>query len=185
MRWDSLGCVDISTQPDKSADEMKEGKVSARQLVETGEDAPELLDLADEALHQMSFLVEMRIIGVWLAAPCARRYHGERPTLEYRSEEVTGVVRAICDHIRTRETGDEPLRLGHIVCFSSCQRKAQRVAERIDTDMDLGAEPAAAPSQRLGRMPTVFLGAPAAEGWARTMVLSRIRCSRSGSVLQC
>ena len=164
---------------------MEEGKVSPGQLVEAGEDAAVLLDLADEALDEMAFLVEVRVVRVRLPAPRARRYHWERATLAYRPEELARVVGAICDHIRTLETGDEFLRLGHIVCFSSCQRKSQGVAERIDADVHLGAEPATAPSQGLARVPTVFLGAPAAEGWARTMVLSRMRCSRSGSVMQC
>ncbi len=50
---------------------MKESKVSARQLVEAGEDPTVLLDLADEALHQAPFWVKMRIIRVWLSAPRA------------------------------------------------------------------------------------------------------------------
>jgi hypothetical protein len=47
--------------------------------------------------------------------------------------------------------------------------------------VDFCAEPAAASPQGLGCLPAVFFGAPAAHGWARTTVLSRIRCSMSGS----
>ncbi len=41
---------------------MEEPEVSVRELVEPGEDATEMLDLADEALDQMAFSVEMLIV---------------------------------------------------------------------------------------------------------------------------
>ena len=52
-----LGCVDISSQPYESADEVEEAEVYASQLVETGEDAPVVLDLADEALNEVTLSV--------------------------------------------------------------------------------------------------------------------------------
>ena len=57
---------------------MEEGKVSPGQLVEAGEDAAVLLDLADEALHEMSFLVEVRVVRVRLPAPRAAVSLGAR-----------------------------------------------------------------------------------------------------------
>ena len=53
----ALGCVDISSQPYEGTDEMEESEVSVRQLVEPGEDATEMLDLADEAFDQMTLSV--------------------------------------------------------------------------------------------------------------------------------
>jgi hypothetical protein len=51
--------------------------------------------------------------------------------------------------------------------------------------VDLGAEPAPAASQRLAFLPTAFFEAPAAQGCARTMVLSSKICSISGSLAKC
>ena len=52
-----LGCVDISSQPYESTNEMEEAEVPMRQLVESGEDMSVVFDLADEALHKMTLSV--------------------------------------------------------------------------------------------------------------------------------
>ena len=52
-----LGCVDISSQPYESINEMEEAEVPMRQLVESREDVSVVLDLADEALHKMTLSV--------------------------------------------------------------------------------------------------------------------------------
>ena len=41
---------------------MKEAEVPVCQLVETGEDASEVLDLADETLNEVTLSVEVRIV---------------------------------------------------------------------------------------------------------------------------
>ena len=46
-----LGSVDVSSHPDESTDEMEESEISVSQLVEPGEEATEMLDLADEAFN--------------------------------------------------------------------------------------------------------------------------------------
>ena len=65
------------------------------------------------------------------------------------------------------------------------QDESQGVAQAVHAHVNLGAEPASAPAQGLGRLATVFGGAPAAQGCARTTVLSMIRYSRSASLEQC
>ena len=60
----------------------------------------------------------------------------------------------------------------------------QRVAQSIYHDVNLGAESAPAPSERLGLLVTVFLAAPAAQGCDRTTVLSGITLSMSASSLK-
>ena len=57
-----LGSVDISLQPHESADEMEEPEVPAGQLVESGEETTEVLDLADEAFNEMALPVQMRVV---------------------------------------------------------------------------------------------------------------------------
>ena len=50
--------------------------------------------------------------------------------------------------------------------------------------MNFGTEPAPAPSECLLRLTPFFLAAPAAQGWARTIVLSMMPFSMSGSLLK-
>lgn len=57
-----LGCVDISPQPHEGTDEMEEPEVPVGQLIESGEDAAEVFDLADEALNQVALPVQMRVV---------------------------------------------------------------------------------------------------------------------------
>ena len=57
-----LGSVDISSHPDESTDEMEESEVPVGQLVEPGEEATEMLDLADEAFNEVAFPVQMRVV---------------------------------------------------------------------------------------------------------------------------
>jgi hypothetical protein len=75
--------------------------------------------------------------------------------------------------------------LRDVVLLSSSQDEAQGIAQTIHAHVDLGAEPAAAPAQGLGCLATLFGGAPAAQGWARTTVLSMMRYSISGSSAKC
>ena len=56
--------------------------------------------------------------------------------------------------------------------LSSCQLKAQRITQSIDAYVDFGAESSSTPAQGLGDLTTVFFEPPAAQGWARTTVLS-------------
>ena len=66
------------------------------------------------------------------------------------------------------------------MAIPSRQFKVQRITQSINTQMDFVAEPASTSAKSLGRLTTVFFDAPAALGWARTKVLSMMRCSISG-----
>ena len=41
---------------------MEESEISVSQLVEPGEEATEMLDLADEAFNEVAFPVQMRVV---------------------------------------------------------------------------------------------------------------------------
>jgi hypothetical protein len=75
----------------------------------------------------------------------------------------------------------QQFRLSDVMDLTSRKRKSQWIAKSIDTYMDFGAEAASTSTNSLGLLSTVFLEAPAAQGWARTTVLSMMRCSISGS----
>ena len=56
---------------------------------------------------------------------------------------------SVCDHILTIESVYEFLSLSDIVLLPSGQPESQRVAESVDTDMDLCAEPTSAATEGL------------------------------------
>ena len=80
----------------------------------------------------------------------------------------------------TGVSSNQFLSLSNIVALASAKPKAQGIAQSVYADVDFGAEPAPAAAQTLGFLAPLFWGAPAAQEWARTMVLSRIRFSISG-----
>src|SRR5262249_5182724 len=79
---------------------------------------------------------------------------------------------------------DQRLGLGHVGRLAWGQDQPHRQSRAVDADVDLGAEAAAAAAQGLLRLApgaVRFFSAPAAPGWARITVESRISHSRSGS----
>ena len=101
------------------------------------------------------------------------------------SAKLLGIVPLVGQYVLASITGDQLLRLGDVVLLPSGQDESQGVAQAVHAHVNLGAEPAAAPAQGLGRRATLLGGAPAAQGCARTTVLSMIRYSRSASSQQC
>ena len=99
--------------------------------------------------------------------------------------KLLGIVPLVGQYVLASITGDQLLRLGDVVLLPAGQDESQGVAQAVHAHVNLGAEPASAPAQGLGRLATLFGGAPAAQGCARTTVLSMIRYSRSGSSQQC
>ena len=111
--------------------------------------------------------------------------HRRHAPLQNVLAKPLGVISLVSQHILTCITVDQPLGLRDVVLLSSSQDEAQGIAQTIHAHVDLGAEPTAAPSQGLGCLATLFGGAPAAQGWARTTVLSMMRYSISGSSAKC
>lgn len=95
--------------------------------------------------------------------------------------ERLSVIPFVRDHILALVTGDQLMGLGKVMGLSPGEEEPQRVAQRVHAHVYLGAETAAAPAQGLGFPLPLPWGAPAAQGRARTAVLSMMRRSRSGS----
>ena len=91
-----------------------------------------------------------------------------------------GVVALVGEQVFEGQTADQSLGLANVVDLAWGQDEADRIAESIDADIDLGAQAAARTPDRLIFAPPFW--APAACWCARTMVESRIRYSRSGSM---
>ena len=140
---------------------------------------------SDEAFHQMTLPVQMPVIvGGFLAVRAGRndRHHTQFQDV---LAKLLGIVPFVGQYVLASITGDQLLRLGDVVLLPSGQDESQGVAQAVHAHVNLGAEPAAAPAQGLGGLATLFGGAPAAQGCARTTVLSMIRYSRSASSQKC
>lgn len=129
---------------------MDGGKEILGGFVVAGCNRPELLELAEEILDQVALFVEFSIEVAWRQAVWSRRDYGGfascRQGVEY---SAIGIEGAICDqqvggHMRQQRIGP-----GQVVRLSRRQQKAQRIAERVDQRMDLGAQTAAAAAKGL------------------------------------
>ncbi len=144
-----------------------------------------MLDFVEKTFNQVALLVQMVIIFPWFFAVLAGRDHCFGWFHCNPVQKFFRVIRAVGNHSLKIKFCNQVIRLGDIVTLTSGQEKAQRVAQRIYAGVDLGAEPAPAAPERLAFLPTAFFDAPAAQGCARTMVLSSRIFSISGSSAKC
>lgn len=144
-----------------------------------------MLDFIEETLDQMPFFVKMTIVFTLLFAVPARRDHCHSAFFCDLLQEIFRIVRAIRYDTLKIKILDQVIRLSNIMSLSTSQEKAQWIAQSIYAGVDLGAEPASAASKRLSFLTTTFFRAPAAQGCARTTVLSNRRFSISGSPAKC
>jgi hypothetical protein len=119
-------------------------------FVVAGGDGTELFEFAEEILDQVTLFVEFAIELARRQAVWSRRDYGgfasRRQEVEY---SAIGIEGAICDqqvggHMRQQRIGPD-----QVVRLSRRQQQAQRIAERVDQRMDLGAQTAAAAAKRL------------------------------------
>ena len=164
---------------------MKEAQVSGVQLFKPGEYPAIVFYLVDEAFDQMTFPVQVGIIGFRFFPVGARRNDRTHVPVQDVLTEPLGIISLVGNHVSTAITGYQPLGLGDVVFLSPGQDEPQGISQAIHGHMDLGAEPTPAPSQGLRRLAAFLGGAPAAQGWARTTVLSMMRYSISGSPAKC
>src|SRR5438045_3816662 len=92
--------------------------------------------------------------------------------------ECVIVIALVGDHADEGEALDQRAGLGGLVHLSGGENHPQGMTERIDRDVDLGAQAAARPADGLISSPPF---APAACWCARTMVASIMTCSKFGS----
>src|SRR5215212_8732084 len=106
------------------------------------------------------------------------RDDGKRALGGDRLTKVIGVIGRVGHDDLLRQTFDQRAGLGRITSLAGCEREPDRASQAPDRQMDLGAQAAArAPN---GLILSPFF-APLACWWARTMVESTIRYSKSGS----
>ena len=140
--------------------------------------APELLDATEESLDQISLLVDMTIERTGIESIGTRRNHCLTTLSRNRCDEGIRVVSFVGDDETRRLILDQRVGLIDIGNLASRENHAQRIAQRIDGNMQFGRQSAPRATDTL---PPFFFWAPAECWWARTMVESRNRCSMSAS----
>ena len=129
----------------------------------------------------MALTVEPFIVFARLFSPAAGRNNGDGSLLKHGLAKGIRIVAFVRYYVLAAKAPDQVFSLGDIMALPAGQSKPQWVSQCIDRHMDFGAEPAPAASECLGCLSAVFFDAPAAQGWARTMVLSINSDSMSGS----
>jgi hypothetical protein len=158
---------------------MQEGVESAGKFVVSGCDTAELLEAIEESLDEVSCLVAVPV-NISLGVAIASRWDYRFCTggLDDVNQGIA-VVALVGDDGAGRDCLNQGSALRDIGNLASRQDQTNRIAECIDTCMNLGGQPAPRATNRL--IATVFLGAPAACWWARTIVASMKSSSKSAS----
>lgn len=132
----------------------------------------------------MTLLVQLLVVCTRLSSVFPRRDDRDGFALGDECNELGAVLSFVSNDVLAVEVSQQGLGLGNVMAMATCQQNMKRIAQAIYQDVDFGAEPTSAAAQRLRFRPTVFWAAPAAHGWARTMVLSGITLSISASSLK-
>jgi hypothetical protein len=107
------------------------------------------------------------------------RNHRRDVALLERFDEVVGVEGFVAKQRPWLDSFQQRLRARQVVRLAAREHHVDRVAERIDQNVDFGGQSAARAADRLL---AVFFRAPALCWWARTMVASNIMYSLSWSL---
>src|SRR5215831_4225600 len=143
-----------------------------------------LLDLIPKALCQVPILVALLVVRALLLAVGQRRDHRLRAPGPDRPDQLLAVVALVGDRDLEGHALDQLLPLADVGLLPRRQEELHGQPQPTDPGVNLGPEPASTPAQRLLALPpgpVGFFFAPAAWGWARMMVESRMSHSRSGS----
>src|SRR5262245_6491448 len=171
-------------QHDHDRGHLHEREEVDRLLLVARRHAPVLLGFRPEPLAHVPLPIPVPIDVTLLLAALLRRDHRDRATRLDPLDQRLLVVPAVGDHHRRRVVRQQFLGLCDVRLLGRRQLQLDGVTESVEAPVNLGAEPAPAAAQRLivlaARPVPTFL-APAAHGWARTAVESRIKTSRSGS----
>jgi hypothetical protein len=144
-----------------------------------------MLDFVEKTLDQMSLFIQMLVIFTLLFAIFSGWDHRFRLFFNNLLQKGFRVIRAIGNRTLEFVACNQLFSLGNIMPLTASQKKAQGIAQSIYAGMDFGAEPTSAASEGLGGLASVFFEAPAAQGCARTTVLSSKIFSISGSPAKC
>ena len=137
-----------SPQPDHECSDCDEGEEGCDGLVVARGHAAKMLDFVDEALDEVTLLVAMPIVGNWLLSRSEGGDHGIGSEGE-KGSELVGVVSLVGDDTSGGKAVDQGFGLCAVVDLACRCDEAQRVAQGIDGDVDLGGQAAAGAPDRL------------------------------------
>ena len=157
---------------------MQETGIRPIELIKAGKDAPKMFNLANKTLDQMTLPVQPAVVFTQHLCPLMRWNNRLNTATQQVVDEMSCRIATISNKTIKIKSLKQMLSLRDVMALSCGQAQSQRVAERINRYMDFGCESASASSECLLSM---FFLAPAAQGWARIIVLSIIPFSRSGS----
>jgi len=105
-----------------------------------------MLDLIHKAFDQVTLLIEMGIIVVWLLAILSGRNHRRSALCFNLLAKVGGIVTLVSNEKVTSAIAQQCRGLGDIMLLPRCEQESQWITQCIDLDMNLGAEATAAPA---------------------------------------
>jgi len=149
-----------SIEPNRAGGEINGSEEVAGGLVIASGDGTKLLEFGEEVLDQVARFIEMPIEPAGHPSVGLGRNHGGFALGNQRLDDpFVGVECLFGDqhlglHVRQKVVGTD-----QIVRLATGQVEADRIAERIDQGMDLGAQPAARAPDRL--VLAIFFLAPA------------------------
>src|SRR5687768_7904612 len=108
-----------------------------------------MLDLIDKALDQVPFAVPPAVIVARRLGALVRWDDRYGTVLSHQVEHRLASVAAIGDHALKRQAVQQRTGLDAVVALAGRQAHAQRIAQGVDEDVDLGAEAPTAAPQRL------------------------------------
>ena len=139
---------------------MDGGEEVPRGLLIAGGDGTKLLDLGEEVLDQMARRIKLAVIAAWRGPVGSRRDHRGLPSGCQRLKDARiSVERLVGDQRIGLHRGQQVVRPLQVVCLATGQEEADRVAQRVDQGVDLGAQSATRTPDRL--VLAGFFSAPA------------------------
>ena len=158
----------ISPEQDGNRSELDKIFVVGQELVVAGGDTAELLQLVEEALDEVAFLVEDLVVRPSLLSVPLGRNDRVRSGVVDGLVQMVSVVSLVGDHGLRVEACDQLVAAGGIMALTWPEQQAHRVAEHVRGRVDLGAQPAVGAVQSLSiRPPWRCAHRPRAGGRAR------------------
>lgn len=137
-----------------------------------------MLDFANKTLDQVALTIPPWVVLAQDFGTLMRWDHCLNASIQQIFDEVSRRGASVGDQSLEVEPFQQVLGLRDVVALTCGEAETQWITQAIYRDMDFGREAASAASE--GLFP-VFFWAPAAHAWARTIVLSIMPCSMSGS----
>ena len=137
-----------------------------------------MLDFANETLDQMPLTVQPFIVLAQDFGPLMWWNNRLDATIQQVFDEMVCRIATIGEKTLKIKAFQQMLRLGNVMVLTRSQAETQWVTQSVYCNVDFSGKSTSTASKRLL---AVFFSAPAAQGWARTIVLSIMPCSISGS----